>query len=440
MIAANGRFMTIQSWYLKKGSEKKFRFGHPWVFSSELAQSPKGVVPGAPIELRDHQGGFLALGYGHPQSQISFRTLSTRAGSLIDQAFVLERLKKAASLRRVAGVLPYSHRLIFAEGDGLPGLIVDRFILESRDAQVFVLQASTAGMDRLLDMVTAALEVFVREEHQAIESMPNWERTSLVFANDTKARVMEGLPVEEKRVVREGKGFDSSAVRIVIEPSSPELPPLVFDVDLLEGQKTGFFLDQRFNVGLTARLVRGLIASGRRDLKILDLCCYVGQWGAQLAHLASSLGVRAQVTCADASARALELAVRNVERHGGKAEPLKMDVLDELGKIESRVYDVVICDPPAFIKKKKDLPTGSQAYFKMNREAVRKVNSGGVYVSCSCSGLFGEQEFREMLARVSSAYGGEIRWLMRGGHSADHPQRPEFPQGTYLKAWMGVMP
>jgi 23S rRNA (cytosine1962-C5)-methyltransferase len=145
------------------------------------------------------------------------------------------------------------------------------------------------------------------------------------------------------------------------------------------------------------------------------------------------------VTCVDASGKALELAGRNVETHGGVARLEKMDVLEAITRLEKRSFDIVICDPPAFIKKKKDLPTGGQAYFKMNREAIRKVASQGLYVSCSCSGLFTEEDFRSMLARVSTTFDGEIRWLARGGHSPDHPQRPEFPQGTYLKAWMGIV-
>lgn len=428
--------MTI--WHLKKGSEKKFRSGHPWVFSNELAQSPKGIAPGSLIELRDFQGGFLARGYGHPNSLISFRTLSTRERSAIDAEFFKERLAHAASLRRVARLARFSHRLCFAEGDALPGLVIDRYRLAS-DEQVFVLQSSTAGMDQQLPLVFEALERLVRDEHQEDAKATSWDRTSLILANDSKSRAMEGIAVEAKKIVKAASGFHAEAARLVVEPGLDGLDPLIFEADLIGGQKTGFFLDQRLNIHMASRFARNLIEGGRRELRVLDLCCYIGQWGGQISHLATSLGARAQVTCVDASARALDFAARNVEAHGGTANPLKLDVLEAINGLEKRAFDVVICDPPAFIKKKKDLPTGTQAYFKLNREALRKTAGGGLFVSCSCSGLFTEEDFRSMLARVVSTFEGEVRWLARGGHSPDHPQRPEFPQGTYLKSWLGIV-
>jgi 23S rRNA (cytosine1962-C5)-methyltransferase len=445
-------------WRLKKGSDRKFRMGHPWVFSSELAQSPKGVSPGELVELRDAGDGFLAIGYGHPQSQISFRTLSLANKVSIDAQFLAQRLRRASSLRRCAGVHAFSHRLCFAEGDFLPGLIIDRYRLRLEqgpnslpkslselahsNGQVFVIQSSTAGMELLLPAVYEALEILVNEE--ALAGEISWQNSAIVVANDSKSRILEGLSVEPKSVFRDIPGLIANAAHIVIEPGAPGLAPLKFEVDLITGQKTGFFLDQRLNIQLASRLARELLSikarePERRAIRILDLCCYVGQWGTQLGHLATQMGIVAEVTLADASQKALEIAARNVEAHGAKAILEKMDVLDQLSRLPQRAYDIVICDPPAFIKKKKDLPTGGQAYFKMNREAVRRVATGGLFVSCSCSGLFDETEFRSMLARVSAGHSGEMRWLLRGSHSPDHPQRPEFPQGTYLKSWMGMV-
>jgi 23S rRNA (cytosine1962-C5)-methyltransferase len=424
-------------WHLKKGSEKKFRFGHPWVFSNELAQSPKGIPAGALIELRDYQGSFLARGYGHPNSLIAFRTLTTRERSAIDAGFFHERFLQASRLRRIAGISGFSHRLCFAEGDYLPGLVVDRYVLDP-SGQVFVVQSSTAGMDQQLPLVFEALELLVNDEHNKDSTLPDWENTSIVLANDSKSRMMENIAVEAKTIIRKAQGFVPEAARLIVQPGLPELKRLIFEADLIGGQKTGFFLDQRFNIQIALRFAKDL-AVEKRELRVLDLCCYIGQWGAQLSHLATSLGSHTTVTCVDSSAKALELAQRNVEKHGGAADARKMDVLDAMDKLERRAYDVVICDPPAFIKKKKDIPNGSQAYFKMNREALRRVNGGGLFVSCSCSGLFVEEDFRSMLARASAAYEGEVRWLARGGHSPDHPQRPEFPQGTYLKSWFGIV-
>jgi 23S rRNA (cytosine1962-C5)-methyltransferase len=420
-------------WLLKKGSEKKFRFGHPWVFSSELAQSPKGVELGGLVELRDFQGSPLAVGYGHPNSMISFRTLSLDAKEPIDAAFFEKRFANAYRARVNAGVNQHSHRFIFAEGDFLPGLIIDRFLLDGGQ-QVFVLQSSTAGIDRLLPHILKALEAFAGEA---------WPETSIVFANDSKSRALEGVEVQPKTVVKAAPGFKGEEAVIVLQPPLETLPPTLMNVDFIGGQKTGFFLDQRSNVQIAARTVRQLARQAKaegRTLKVLDLFCYVGQWGAQLANVARAEGCDIEVTLVDASAKALELAVKNVERAGGRAIAKKLDVVDALAsEIEKAAFDVVICDPPAFVKKKKDLPTGSQAYVKVNREAIRKTRPAGLFVSCSCSGLFNEEEFRAMLTKVATTAPRPVRWIARGSHGPDHPQRPEFPQGTYLKSWFGLI-
>jgi 23S rRNA (cytosine1962-C5)-methyltransferase len=425
-------------WLLKKGSEKKFRLRHPWVFSSELAQSPKSIEPGGLIELRDYSGSPLAIGYGHPNSMISFRTLSLDAREEINADFFLRRFKSAFNARQLAGVADHSHRFIFAEGDFLPGLIIDRFMLEN-DQQCFVLQSSTAGMDRLLMHVMAALERFCAE----IDTRLSWAATSVVFANDSKSRAMEGIPVEPKRIEKQAPGFLADQAVIILQPPINDLKPTLFHVDFINGQKTGFFLDQRSNVQIASRSVRQLArraAAEGRALKVLDLFCYVGQWGAQLANVARSESCEIEVTLVDASAKALELAGKNVERAGGRAVIRKLDVLDALAtEFEKASFDVVICDPPAFVKKKKDLPTGSQAYVKVNRDAIRKTKPSGLFVSCSCSGLFNEEDFREMLTKVTVTAPRPVRWIARGSHGPDHPQRPEFPQGTYLKSWFGLI-
>ena len=437
--------MSPLRWLLKKGSEKKFKAGHPWVFSSELAQSPKGVLPGGLIQLCDSAGTPLAVGYGHPNSMISFRTLSLDGRDQIDSEFFVRKFRTAFAARQLAGVADHSHRFIFAEGDFLPGLVIDRFFLDNlppdkaMSSQCFVIQSSTAGIDRLLPFVLEGLEKFVSE----IDTRVSWAASSVVFANDSKSRTMEGIEVQAKRVEKSAPEFNGSSSVIVVQPPFEKMPPTLFEVDFLGGQKTGFFLDQRSNVQLASRTVRELAKRAKfenRTLKVLDLFCYVGQWGAQLASVARNEGADVEVTLVDASAKALELAGRNVERAGGRAVIRKLDILDALAaEFEKSSFDIVICDPPAFVKKKKDLPTGSQAYAKVNRDAIRKTKPGGLFVSCSCSGLFTEDEFREMLSKVTLSAPRPTRWIARGSHGPDHPQRPEFPQGTYLKSWFGLI-
>ena len=178
----------MYEWRLKKGSDKNFKSGHPWVFSSELAQSPKNVQAGALVDLYEYEGAFLARGYGHPNSMISFRVLTRSKQEPVDSEFFAGRFLEASRARQTAGVYDYSHRFIFAEGDDLPGLIIDRFRLSNlgRTAQVFVLQFSTAGMDRLTESTLKGLELFVARESERDSQAPNWDSTAIVIANDSK--------------------------------------------------------------------------------------------------------------------------------------------------------------------------------------------------------------------------------------------------------------
>lgn len=339
----------------------------------------------------------------------------------------------------------------------MPGLIIDRYRIDRRGSglpqhgsQVFVIQSSTAGIDRALGEILAALERLVKIEHES--GGASWEHTGIVIANDSKSRQLENLLPEAKRWERPLADIDAgadvgvhpAAVRILIQPPAVDMAPTIFTIDLLGGQKTGFFLDQRVNVAAVANVVGARLrqptsVSTSRSLRVLDLCCYVGQWGTQLAHLGNSLGASVEVTLVDASQKALDLAVHNVRAHGGTARALKLDILADIGQLANGAFDVVICDPPAFIKKKKDVATGQAAYLKLNREAMKKTAVGGLFFSSSCSGLLEEEDFRRVLGRASSAMPErEIRWTWRGSHSADHPQLPQFPQGTYLKSWLAV--
>lgn len=430
----------MQTWRLTKLGEKRFRTGHPWVFSNELLNSPKGILAGELIRLTDQDNRFLAIGYGHPNSLISFRALSHRDEQKIDSDWFFTRLTQAAKLRALTQVDRQndkfvSHRLVFAEADQLPGLIIDRYPIAATDHDVFVAQTSTAGMDKLWPEILKGIEKFVTASGR------DWANTVVVLANDSKSRILENLAVEEKRIVHGPSGFDANNVDVLVQSAHPSAPPVKFKLDFIGGQKTGFFLDQRSNIQALVRLLPEYIANKNdKKIKVLDLCCYVGQWGAQIANVCKQFGAIAEVTSVDSSAKALELAKLNVETAGGECQTVKADVLGGLDVVANGQYDVVICDPPAFIKKKKDIPTGQAAYVKLNRESLAKLAKGGIYISCSCSGLLTEEDFRNVLAKSVAAVRmtKNFRWVYRGFHSPDHPQRPEFPQGTYLKSWIGV--
>ena len=447
-------------WQLRKGMDRRFRAGHPWVYSNELTVSPKGLEPGAPVELRDHTGKFLARGYGNPNSLISFRALSRNpeiADPTSTEALV-ESLRIAGNLRGVAGLRDLSHRLCFGEADGLPGLIIDRYrtadaqdqvgpaknntghVPESLDqGQVFVVQAHTAGANRWIPQIENVLEKYVRgpegitpaKKYQAI-----WDSTSIVIRNDLAVRKLEGVDEELPRVLRKAKGIEIADLKNSVISVAAALggDPILFHVDLIGGQKTGFFLDQAANIELAALRLRFL---GKTKVRILDLCCYVGQWGTQLARVFRDAGLKVEVVAVDASSAALEFAKQNIQAQGAQCEILKADVLRDLPQLPDRSFDIVISDPPALIKNRKDIPAGTHAYLQLATQAFRLVKAGGGIVCCSCSSLLEEESFAQVLAKAGQRNSRTTRWMGRGGQSADHPFLPEFPEGRYLKGWVG---
>ena len=442
-------------WRLKQGLDRKFAKGHPWVFSNDLDQSPKGLSPGSLVELRDSRDGFLAMGYGNPGTLIAFRTLSREPVSSI-VALLKHRLEAASARRNACEVDTYSHRLIFGEADGIPGVIIDRYLLVEGDAsggtnpdasakptaQVFVIQASTAGADMLVSSLKEALESFPGRG-AAFRGRGSELKTLFVLAQDSSSRAIEGLSKQPRETLADWSGLDARKATIAVQGGEASFSenPALYDVNFVDGQKTGFFLDQRMNVRLAWPLLkRAAEAAGARgrELKVLDLFSYVGQWSVQASRAAKGRAP-IRIVMADASQAALEFAASNTVRAGGIAEPRKMDILADLQNLAVGGFDVVICDPPAFIKKKKDIPTGRAAYVKLNREAIKRVAPGGVYITCSCSGLLSDEEFVEAIADAKRASGREITWLSHGGHGEDHPYRSEFPQGRYLKGWIGIV-
>lgn len=423
-------------WQLRKGMDRRFRAGHPWVYSNELTVSPKGLEPGAPVELRDYTGKFLARGYGNPNSLISFRALS-RNPEIADPTSIhslLESLRMAGNLRGVVGLRELSHRLCFGEADGLPGLIIDRYRIG--DGQVFIVQAHTAGANRWIPQIEEVLEEYVRGPEGMTPVKKNqalWDSTSIVIRNDLSVRKLEGINEEEPLVLRKAKGFDlkDSVISVAAALGGD---PVLFHVDLVGGQKTGFFLDQAANIQLAALKLRSL---GKTKVRILDLCCYVGQWGTQLARVFRNAGLQVEVVAVDASNTALEFAKQNIQAQGAGCETFKADVLRDLPQLPDRSFDIVISDPPALIKNRKDIPAGTHAYLQLATQAFRLVKAGGGIVCCSCSSLLEEESFAQVLAKAGQRNARTTRWIGRGGQSADHPFLPEFPEGRYLKGWVG---
>lgn len=437
----------MNQWMLKKGEDRRIRSGHPWVFSNELSSSPKGIVPGDSIELLDNKGNFLARGYGNPHSLIAFRALTWRLEEKdSDQlSFVRKRLLDAWKFRFYSG-LQNSFRLCFAEGDELPGLIIDRYVLITGQ-QVFCVQLLSAGMQKLVrkDLV-AMLTLLADEAMQAQISYISGKYSFVVLRNDVNIRKLEGLNVENPTLLNDAGepiapniaeyGINLQSCQILVD-SPFKGKTLEFFVNLIEGQKTGFFLDQRRNIfELLATIERGQFFTEHftqnRPIRVLDLCCYAGHWSAQIGHFLKAYNVES--TLVDISKDALSISQKNVQKYVNKVECLNLDVAKDLEQLPDNYFDIVVADPPAFIKAKKDIPQGSHAYLKINSHAFRVAAFKGLVVSCSCSGLLTELDFFEVLRKSQQrASRTSYRVLTTGGHSPDHPVRLSFSEGKYLK-------
>jgi 23S rRNA (cytosine1962-C5)-methyltransferase len=382
---------------LKRGEERRLAAGHPWVFSNEVdtERSPlSAFAPGALAQLRTHRDAFIGYAYVNPHALICARIMSRDAAHPIDRTLITRRLESALTLRRRLSEAPY-YRWVFGESDGLPGLVLDRY------GDVVVGQIATAGMEALKDEMAAAVSEVASP-------------AALYWKNDSAARDLEQLP-QETRVA-----FGEVPEELAVEEAG-----LSFHAPLVHGQKTGWFYDQTAN---RARLARYLAPRAR----VLDVCSYVGGWA-----LAALRAGAAEACCVDSSQAALEFARANATRNGLAIETLQADAFDALKDLAARGkrFDAVVLDPPAFIKRKKDIPQGQAAYRKLNQLALGLLGEEGLLVSCSCSYHLAPEE---LLAAIQSAARHEDRFvqiLEAGGQSPDHPIHPAVPETRYLKAF-----
>ncbi len=435
----NGLLKKKWVWNLRRGLDRRFRSGHPWVYSNELVQSPQGIEPGDLVELQDTSGKFLATGYGNPHSLIAFRVLSRNAAEQnpFSVESVTHRLQQASELRMRLGFQNVSYRLCFGEADDLPGLVIDRYLLDA--GQVISVQAHTAGAQRICHQITDIVQAWVELQQAGDPHAITWENTAIILRNDLSIRKLEGLSEEEphllKPMIQSMPDLDCSQAFITV-PAALTSEPLRFQVNLLKGQKTGFFLDQQANIQLAAQRFQH---SGKKEIRILDLCCYVGQWGVQLAKIFQRSGMSVHVVAVDASQEALQFARSNLESQGISCEILKANVLKELSSFESQSFDFVISDPPSLVQHRRDQAVGAHAYLQLATQVFRLVKKGGGVVCCSCSTLLDEESFTQVLSKAARRNQVSVQWVARGMQSPDHPMRVEFPEGRYLKAWIGFV-
>ena len=381
---------------LKRGEERRLAAGHLWVFSNEVdtARTPlTAFQPGELALLRTHRGAFLGHVYVNPHALICARILSRLADEPVDAALIERRLRSALALRERLGA-QRCYRWVFGESDGLPGLVLDRY------GELIVGQIATAGMERLKQTVVAAVRTVL-------------DPAALFWKNDSAARELEHLP----------QGTETAFGEVPPEVQVVEAS-LTFNAPLAGGQKTGWFYDQSANRARLGRYVT-------RGARVLDVCSYVGAWG--IGALRQGAG---HATCVDASQTALEFAQANAARNGLRLEPLRADAFDALKALGERGerFDVVILDPPAFIKRKKDLPQGQAAYRKLNQLALALLAEEGLLVSCSCSYHLAVEELIAAVQAAARHSGRCVQILEIAGQSPDHPVHPAIPETRYLKA------
>ena len=386
---------------LKKNEDRRLRAGHLWIFSNEVdtAVTPlRGFAPGDLAVIENARGETLGTAYVNPESLIAARILSRDTRRPIGQAFFARRLERALALREWAYDQPF-YRLVYGESDGLPGLVVDRC------GDVFVVQTNTAGMERLQEPLIEAL---------AAAFSPR----AVVIRNTSGLRALEGL-APDTRVA-----LGALPDRLEIEENGAR-----FQVDPLEGQKTGWFFDHRDNRAALARWCAGK--------RVLDLFAYSGAWS-----IPAALAGATAVECVDASAAALDLAATNA-RLNGVAERLTgvtADAFDYLkqAREERRHFDVIVLDPPAFIKRKKDVAKGLEAYRRLNQAALQVLAPGGLLVSASCSFHLTRESLHDVLRASARHLDRHLVFVASGGQAADHPVHPAIPETEYLKAFFCV--
>jgi 23S rRNA (cytosine1962-C5)-methyltransferase len=385
--------------YLRRGEDARLRGGHLWVFANEVdvARSPlTAFQPGEACAIVDAQGHALGVGYVNPHSLICARLVNRGLRHALDASLLVHRVKVALGLREHLYDAPY-YRLLFGESDGVPGLTVDRY------GDVLVAQATTTGIERLKPAVEDALRKVLKPR-------------TLVWKNDAGVRTLENLPMYA----------DIAFGDLSVPPQVVEAG-LHFAVDPIGGQKTGWFYDQRDNRDRGSPLLAGK--------RVLDLFCYLGGWGLRAAAAGAS-----EVVCVDASASAVAAAQANARANGldGRIQAHVADAFDWLREARERRerVDAVIVDPPAFVKKRKDLAEGRQAYRRINEMAMQVLSRDGLLVSCSCSHHFSEAELMAAIQKAARHIDRSVQVLYRLQQGPDHPVHPAIPETAYLKGFV----
>jgi 23S rRNA (cytosine1962-C5)-methyltransferase len=382
---------------LNKNEERRIKSGHPWVFSNEIRDVAGERSRGVSAELYDAAGGFLGVGHYNPHSLIAFRQVSRQREDIDAVEFFERHIAAALAVRtaRYPGLTTF--RAVYGECDFLPGLVVDKY------GDYLSLQFLSAGMDCRREQIIAALRTVFKPK-------------GIIARNDVAVRTLEGL--DEKVELLRGEIPDT----VEMEENG-----LRFRVSLRDGQKTGGFLDQKQNHLLLREICHGK--------HVLDCFCYTGGWAVH----AASFGAQSVVGI-DISGRAVEQAGRNAQLNG-VADRVRIEECDAFERLrslhqEGRRFGVIVMDPPAFVKSRRNIAEATKGYLTVNRRALELLEPGGYLITCSCSYHMGREAFREMLIQAARLAKREVRLVETCSQAADHPVLLSFPESEYLKCFV----
>lgn len=381
--------------FLKKGREKPVLHGHPWIFSGAIGRKDDGIEEGQIVAVSDHLGALIGYGYYNSRTQIALRMLSLGERE-VNRDYIKGLITSAIDKRRCAGLFEYAsaYRLVYSEGDFLPGLIVDRY------ENHLVVQVLTLGIERLSKDI---VELLIKEINPA----------SIYERSDHSGRTLEGLPK------RSGALYGNTPSGIIIREGE-----MRFRVDVTAGQKTGFFLDQRDGRALVRELSRGR--------RVVNLFCYTGGF-----TVAACRGGAREVISVDSSADALGVARENMELNGNTAgvKFVHGDAFHYLRE-SSDVCDFMIIDPPAFAKTRAGVDKACRGYKDLNLRAVRMCAPGSLMMTCSCSRYIDMGLFQKVVFSAFSDAGRKASILRKLHHPVDHPVSLFHPEGEYLKSML----
>ena len=383
--------------------------GHPWIYADEVIREEGDCENGALVDAVSEKGKYLGTGFLSRQSKIRVRLVSRNANDRFDEAFWLRRIQYAWDYRKtVMGDDISCCRVIFGEADGFPGLTVDRF------SDLLVTQTLSVGMERLKPMLFPLLVQVLRQDGQEIRGI--FER------NDVAIRALEGLEQNKGWFPLDGEPVPKSPITEICENG------IFYRVDVENGQKTGFFLDQKYNRLAVARLARGK--------RVLDCFTHTGSFA-----LNAVMGGAEHVTAVDISASAIEMARANAVRNGleDRMDFVTADVFDLLPRLSQqggKPYDFIILDPPAFTKSRKTVDSAQRGYKEINLRALKLLPRGGYFATASCSHFMPSEQFVRMLRSAAADAGVELRQIEARQQAPDHPVLWNVPETDYLKFYL----